>query len=197
MSRFFIDRPIFAWVIALFVMIAGALSLTQLPVTQYPAVAPPAIQIAVAYPGASAQTLDDSVLSIIEREMNGAPGLMYMESVAQADGSGTLTLSFEQGTDAQLAQVDVQNRLNRATPRLPAAVAQQGVRVEQANNTFLLFVMLSSTDGGTDPVALATTPRAAWCRCCSACPVWGRRSCLAPSRRCASGSTRPGCRAWA
>ncbi|MEW5887292.1 MAG: efflux RND transporter permease subunit [Pseudomonadota bacterium] len=154
MSRFFIDRPIFAWVIALFVMIAGALSLTQLPVTQYPAVAPPAIQIAVAYPGASAQTLDDSVLSIIEREMNGAPGLMYMESVAQADGTGTLTLSFEQGTDAQLAQVDVQNRLNRATPRLPAAVAQQGVRVEQANNNFLLFVMLSSTEGSTDTVVL-------------------------------------------
>ncbi|MDO8273899.1 MAG: efflux RND transporter permease subunit, partial [Serpentinimonas sp.] len=154
MSRFFIDRPIFAWVIALFVMIAGALSLTQLPVTQFPTVAPPAIQIAVAYPGASAQTLDDSVLSIIEREMNGAPGLMYMESVAQANGTGTLTLSFEQGTDAQLAQVDVQNRLNRATPRLPAAVAQQGVLVEPVNNNFLLLVMLSSTDGSSNPVAL-------------------------------------------
>ncbi len=154
MAKFFIDRPIFAWVIALFVMVLGVVSITQLPVSQYPPVAPPAIVINATYPGASAQTLEDSVLSIIEREMNGSPGLIYMESVAQANGSGTLTLTFEPGTNDELAQVDVQNRLSRATPRLPSAVTQQGVRVDKSRSNFLLFTILSSTDPAWDPVAL-------------------------------------------
>ncbi len=154
MARFFIDRPIFAWVIALFILVLGGVSITQLPIAQYPPVAPPAIVISTAYPGASAQTLEDSVLSVIEREMNGAPGLIYMESVAQADGSGNITLSFEQGTNADLAQVEVQNRLSRATPRLPSAVTQQGVRVDKSRNNFLLFAMISSDEPALDPVAL-------------------------------------------
>ncbi|MBU7573960.1 MAG: efflux RND transporter permease subunit [Hydrogenophaga sp.] len=154
MAKFFIDRPIFAWVIALFIMVLGGVSITQLPIAQYPPVAPPAIVINTAYPGASAATLEDSVLSVIEREMNGAPGLIYMESVAQADGSGSITLSFETGTNPELAQVDVQNRLSRATPRLPSAVTQQGVRVDKSNSNFLLFAMLSSDDPALDPVAL-------------------------------------------
>ncbi len=154
MAKFFIDRPIFAWVIALFIMVIGGVSITQLPIAQYPPVAPPAIVINAAYPGASAATLEDSVLSVIEREMNGAPGLIYMESVAQADGSGSITLSFETGTNPDLAQVDVQNRLARATPRLPAAVTQQGVRVDKSRSNFLLFTMLSSDDPAWDPVAL-------------------------------------------
>ncbi|MDO9338130.1 MAG: efflux RND transporter permease subunit, partial [Caulobacter sp.] len=132
MAKFFIERPIFAWVIALFILVMGGVSIMQLPIAQYPPVAPPAIVINVAYPGASAKTLEDSVLSVIEREMNGATGLMYMEAVAQADGTGTLTVSFEPGIDADLAQVDVQNRLSRATPRLPQAVTQQGVRVDKS-----------------------------------------------------------------
>ena len=103
MAQFFIDRPIFAWVIALFVLVLGSVAVTQLPVSQYPPVAPPSIVVSAAYPGASAQTLEDSVLSVIEREMNGAPGLIYMESVAQADGSGNITLSFQAGTNADLA----------------------------------------------------------------------------------------------
>jgi hypothetical protein len=154
MAKFFIDRPIFAWVIALFVLVMGSVAITQLPISQYPPVAPPAIVINAAYPGASAQTLEDSVLSVIEREMNGSPGLIYMESVAQADGTGTITISFEQGTDPDLAQVDVQNRLSRATPRLPAAVTQQGVRVDKSRNNFLLFTILSSDNPAYDPVAL-------------------------------------------
>ncbi|QGW84409.1 efflux RND transporter permease subunit [Variovorax paradoxus] len=154
MAKFFIDRPIFAWVIALFVLVMGGVAITQLPISQYPPVAPPAIVINVAYPGASAQTLEDSVLSVIEREMNGSPGLIYMESVAQADGTGTITISFEAGTNPDLAQVDVQNRLSRATPRLPAAVTQQGVRVDKSRNNFLMFVMLSSDNPQFDPVAL-------------------------------------------
>src|SRR5216110_755278 len=154
MSKFFIDRPIFAWVIALFVIVLGATAVTLLPVSQYPPVAPPSIIVSAVYPGASAQTLEDSVLSIIEQEMNGSPGLIYMESVTQANGSGSITLSFESGTNPDLAQVDVQNRLSRAAPRLPAAVTQQGVRVDKARSNFLLFTILSSDDPAWDPVAL-------------------------------------------
>ncbi len=154
MAQFFIDRPIFAWVIALFILVIGGVAITQLPVAQYPPVAPPSIVVNVAYPGASAQTLEDSVIAVIEREMNGSPGLAYFESVAQADGSGSITLSFEPGTNPDLAQVDVQNRLSRATPRLPQAVTQQGVRVDKANPNFLLFIVLSSEKGALDPVAL-------------------------------------------
>ena len=154
MAKFFIDRPIFAWVIALFILVLGGVSITQLPIAQYPPVAPPSIVVTASYPGASAKTLEDSVLSVIEREMNGSPGLIYMESVAQANGSGNITLSFEPGTNAALAQVDVQNRLSRATPRLPQAVTQQGVRVDKSNSNFLLFTMLSSDNPEIDPIAL-------------------------------------------
>ncbi|SDZ81607.1 MULTISPECIES: efflux RND transporter permease subunit [Acidovorax] len=155
MAKFFIDRPIFAWVIALFIMVLGAVSITRLPVSQYPSVAPPSIVVTAAYPGASAQTLEDSVLAVIEREMNGAPGLAYMEAVSQANGTGTLTLSFEPGTNPDLAQVEVQNRLSRATPRLPAVVTQQGVRVDKSRSNFLLFTMLSSSDPKFDVNALS------------------------------------------
>ena len=154
MAKFFIDRPIFAWVIALFIMVMGGVAITKLPIAQYPPVAPPSIVINAAYPGASAQTLEDSVLSVIEREMNGSPGLIYMESVAQADGSGSITLSFQPGTNADLAQVDVQNRLSRATPRLPSVVTQQGVRVDKAQSNFLLFAMLASDNPKFTPVEL-------------------------------------------
>ncbi len=154
MSKFFIDRPIFAWVIALFIVVMGAVAITQLPIAQYPPVAPPSIVISASYPGASAQTLEDSVLSIVEQEMNGSPGLIYMESVAQANGTGSITLSFQPGTNPDLAQVDVQNRLSRATPRLPSAVTQQGVRVDKSRSNFLLFAILSSDDPKLDPIAL-------------------------------------------
>ncbi len=154
MARFFIDRPVFAWVIALFVLVFGGVAITQLPVSQYPPVAPPSIVVTVSYPGASAQTLEDSVLSLIEREMNGAEGLIYMETVSQANGSGTITLSFQPGTNPELAQVEVQNRLSRATPRLPQAVTQQGVRVDKSRSNFLLFAILSSDNPAYDPIAL-------------------------------------------
>jgi multidrug efflux pump len=196
MAKFFIDRPIFAWVIALFIMVLGAVSIGNLPVAQYPTVAPPSIVVAVTYPGASAQTLEDSVLAVIEREMNGAPGLAYMEAVSQANGTGTLTLSFEPGTNPDLAQVEVQNRLSRATPRLPAVVTQQGVRVDKSRANFLLFTMLSSSDPKFDVTALSDyAARATWCPNCSACPASARCSCSAPSAPCASGSIRPSCRA--
>ena len=154
MARFFIDRPVFAWVIALFIMVFGAVAITQLPIAQYPSVAPPSIVVSAVYPGASAQTLEDSVISVIEQEMNGSPGLMYMESVSQANGTGSISLSFEPGTNSDLAQVDVQNRLARAAPRLPGVVNQQGVRVEKARSNFLLFTILSSDNPQIDPIAL-------------------------------------------
>ena len=154
MAQFFITRPVFAWVIALFILVGGGVALTQLPIAQYPPVAPPSISVNVSYPGASAQTLENTVIALIEQEMNGSPGLAYMESVAQANGSGSITLSYTPGTNPDLAQVDVQNRLARATPRLPAAVTQQGIRVDKANPNFLLFVVLSSTNPAFDPVGL-------------------------------------------
>src|SRR3954468_9065074 len=154
MAKFFIDRPVFAWVIALFVLVLGSVAINNLPIAQYPPVAPPSIVISAVYPGASAQTLEDSVLSVIEQEMNGSPGLIYMESVAQANGLGQITLTFESGTNPDLAQVDVQNRLGRAAPRLPAAVTQQGVRVDKARSNFLLFTILSSDNPEYDPIAL-------------------------------------------
>ncbi|MDO9280015.1 MAG: efflux RND transporter permease subunit [Polaromonas sp.] len=154
MAKFFIDRPIFAWVIALFIIVLGGVAITQLPIAQYPPVAPPAIVISATYPGASARTLEESVIGVIEQEMNGSPGLIYMESVTQANGTGQITLSFATGTNADLAQVDVQNRLARATPRLPSAVTQQGVRVEKSRSNFLLFAILSSDDPAITPVTL-------------------------------------------
>ena len=154
MPRFFIDRPIFAWVIALFILVFGGVAITQLPIAQYPTVAPPSVVISATYPGASAKTLDESVISVIEQELNGSPGLAYMESVSQANGTGSITVTFETGTNIDLAQVDVQNRLSRATPRLPAAVTQQGVKVDKSRSNVLMFVMLSSDNPEFDPVAL-------------------------------------------
>ncbi len=153
-SKFFIDRPIFAWVIALFIVVLGTAAITKLPVSQYPTVAPPSIVITTAYPGASAQVLESSVLAVIEQELNGAPNLIYMESSADANGGGQITVTFEPGTDVAIAQIEVQNRLSRATPRLPSAVTQQGVRVDKARSNFLLFVMLTSKNPAYDPVAL-------------------------------------------
>ncbi|HUP06663.1 MAG TPA: efflux RND transporter permease subunit, partial [Caldimonas sp.] len=154
MAQFFIDRPIFAWVIALFILVLGGVSIRQLPIAQFPTVAPPSIVLTATYPGASAQTLEDSVISVIEQELNGSPGLIYMESVSQANGVGQITITYESGTNPDLAQVDVQNRLSRAAPRLPAAVTQQGVRVDKARSNFLLFTILSSDNAAFDPIAL-------------------------------------------
>jgi multidrug efflux pump len=154
MAKFFIDRPVFAWVIALFILLAGAISITRLPIAQYPTIAPPSIVITAIYPGASAQVLDDSVTSLIEQEMNGADGLQYIESQSQSNGQTQITVTFQPGTNPDLAAVDVQNRIKRVESRLPQSVTQQGVQVTKARSNFLLFTTLSSTDGKLDPVAL-------------------------------------------
>ena len=150
MAKFFIDRPIFAWVVAIFIMLAGIVSIRQLPISQYPQVAPPTITLTATYAGADAQTIEDSVLSIIEREMNGLDNLDYMEAKALSSGSGTLTLTFKSGTNSDLAQVDVQNRLSRAESRLPSAVTQNGIQVAKSNSNFLLVAMFYSDDPNAD-----------------------------------------------
>ncbi len=144
-SRFFIDRPIFAWVIAIFIVLAGVLSLRKMPVAPYPQVAQPSIAFNITYPGASAEVIEQTVTALIEQEMNGADGLLYMESVSQGgNGQATITVTFKAGTDPALAQVDVQNRLKRVEARLPSQVTQQGVQVDKARANFLLFATLAS-----------------------------------------------------
>ncbi len=152
MPKFFIDRPIFAWVVAIFIILGGLVSMLNLPIAQYPSVAPPTIRVSAVYPGASAEVLDESVLSVIGREMNGAEGMMYMESAANANGGGALTLTFEQGIDPDLAQVDVQNRLKRAEPKLPSSVTQQGVQIDKAGSSFLLVIGLASKTGNNSDI---------------------------------------------
>lgn len=153
MSRFFIDRPIFAWVIALVIMLAGGLSILGLPVAQYPSIAPTQVSISAMYPGASAQTLQDTVTQVIEQQMKGIDGMDYMSSTSDSSGSMAITITFKAGTDPDIAQVQVQNKLASATPMLPQAVQRQGVQVTKSTSNFLMVVGLVSDDGsmsGTD-----------------------------------------------
>ena len=147
LSRFFIDRPIFAWVIAIIVMIAGAVSVVNLPVRQYPAIAPPSVGINVNYPGASAQTVQDTVIQVIEQALNGIDNLTYITSEANSDGSATITLTFAQGTVPDVAQVQVQNKLQTAMPLLPQEVQQSGIRVNKPARNFLVVMGFISADG--------------------------------------------------
>ena len=144
MARFFIDRPIFAWVIAIVIMLAGALSIDKLPVSQYPPIAPPAIVINATYPGASAKTLEDSVTQIIEQKMTGLDNLLYMSSASDSSGRASVTLTFNAGTNSDIAQVQVQNKLQLAMPSLPQIVQAQGVQVAKSSQSFLLIVGLVS-----------------------------------------------------
>ena len=150
MSRFFIDRPVFAWVIAIIIMLVGVLAILSLPIAQYPAIAPPAVSITATYPGASAQTLENTVTTVIEEQMKGLDHLEYLSSTSDSSGTATITLTFAQGTDPDIAQVQTQNKLSLAQPLLPATVQQQGVVVAKATKNFLMFVGLYSEDGSHD-----------------------------------------------
>jgi len=147
MSKFFIDRPIFAWVIAIVLMMAGAFAVKTLPIAQYPSIAPPSVAITVTYPGASADTVQSTVVQVIEQQLSGIDNLLYFSSESDKDGSMTITLTFEQGTNPDIAQVQVQNKLQLATPLLPLEVQQQGIRVAKATKNFLLVIGFVSTDG--------------------------------------------------
>ncbi|NIG76056.1 multidrug efflux RND transporter permease subunit AcrB [Cedecea neteri] len=155
MSKFFIDRPIFAWVIAIIIMLAGALAIMKLPIAQYPTIAPPAIQISANYPGADAKTVQDSVTQVIEQNMNGIDGLLYMSSTSDSSGTVQITITFDSGTDADIAQVQVQNKLQLAMPLLPQEVQQQGVSVEKSSSSFLMVLGMISTDGSMNQQDIA------------------------------------------
>ncbi|HGE8269456.1 TPA: efflux RND transporter permease subunit [Aeromonas hydrophila] len=147
MARFFIDRPIFAWVIALVIMLAGSLAIIKLPVAQYPSIAPPAVGISASYPGASAKTVEDSVTQIIEQNMTGLDHLLYMSSQSDSSGRVSVTLTFQPGTDPDIAQVQVQNKLQQAMSLLPQEVQQQGIRVQKTSSSFLMVAAFISKDG--------------------------------------------------
>jgi multidrug efflux pump len=154
MARFFIDRPIFAWVVAIFIMLAGLLAIPMLPIAQYPNVAPPQISVSTTYPGASPEDIYQSVTRPIEEELNGVPGLIYFESTSESSGRISINVTFAPGSNIGEAQVEVQNRIARVEPRLTQAVTQQGLRVEQAGTSFLMMVALTSVDGNTDAIGL-------------------------------------------
>jgi multidrug efflux pump len=150
MANFFINRPIFAWVIAIVIMLAGGLAILKLPINQYPNIAAPAVNITVTYPGASAQTVQDTVVQVIEQQLNNLDGLRYMSSESNSDGSTNITVTFDQGTNPDIAQVQVQNKLQLATPLLPEEVQKQGLRVAKYQINFMLIVGLYSEDGSMD-----------------------------------------------
>ncbi|WP_425054284.1 multidrug efflux RND transporter permease subunit [Pseudomonas abyssi] len=154
MPQFFINRPVFAWVIALFIVLVGVIAIPQLPIARYPSVAPPSVSLYASYPGATPQTLNDSVISLVERELSGVKNLLYFESSADTSGSAQITATFKPGTDPELAQVDVQNRIKAVEPRLPQAVRQNGLQVESASSSFLMIVGMTSPNGQFDEVAL-------------------------------------------
>ncbi len=149
MSKFFIHRPVFAWVLAIIMMIAGGLAIMQLPIAQYPTIAPPAVAISATYPGADAQTVQDTVTQVIEQNMNGIDNLMYMSSTSDSAGGVTITLTFKSGTDPDIAQVQVQNKLQLATPLLPQEVQQQGISVEKSSSSFLMVAGFISDNTST------------------------------------------------
>jgi multidrug efflux pump len=155
MPFFFIHRPVFAWVVALFIILLGLIAIPQLPIARYPSVAPPTVSIYASYPGATPQTMNDSVLGLIEREVSGVKNLLYFESMADASGTAQITLTFKPGTDSEMAQVDVQNRLKAIEARLPQTVRQSGLTVESAASGFLMLVSLKSKDGRFDETALS------------------------------------------
>ena len=154
MARFFIDRPIFAWVISLGILLSGFIALRALPIEQYPEVAPPSLAINVVYPGADAETLEQNVTQVIEQQLNGVEGFLYMSSSSLSNGTASITLTFEAGTDIDIAQTEVQNRLSTVEARLPEEVRRQGITVRQANAGFLLIVALTSETGALDSTDL-------------------------------------------
>ncbi|GJE25269.1 efflux RND transporter permease subunit [Methylobacterium organophilum] len=154
MARFFIDRPVFAWVVALFIILGGVLAIPMLPVAQYPVIAPPSIALSTAFPGASVESLYTGTTRLIEDELNGAANIMSFESTTDSFGSINITATFQPGTDPALASVEVQNRLKRVEARLPAEVRQNGILVEEASAATLNIITLVSTDGKMDEIGL-------------------------------------------
>ncbi|AEG72146.1 multidrug efflux system transmembrane protein (plasmid) [Ralstonia solanacearum Po82] len=155
MPQFFIRRPVFAWVIALFIILLGVIAIPKLPIARYPSVAPPTVNLSATYPGATPQTMNDGVISLIERELSSVKNLLYFESSSDTSGSASIVATFKPGTDPAMAQVDVQNKLKAIEPRLPQVVRQNGLTVESAASGFLMIIGLQSDDGRFDETALS------------------------------------------
>ena len=185
MARFFIDRPVFAWVLAIFIILAGVLAIPRLAVERYPAVAPPSVSIYASYPGASPQTLNDAVVGLIERELSSVKHLLYFESSVDASGEASITATFKPGTNPELAQVDVQNRIKAIEPRLPRSVRQNGLFVEAADSGFLMLVGLRSPMPASARPRWAISWRATSSKSCAVSMASAACSCSVPSRRCA------------
>jgi multidrug efflux pump len=147
MPSFFIDRPIFAWVIAILILLGGAIAITSLGIESYPSIAPPQVVVSASYPGADAETVEKTVTQVIEQQLTGIDHLMYFSSTSSANGGSSVTLTFEPGTNPDIAQVQTQNKVALATPRLPTEVTQQGVTTVKSNPDFLMFFALKSEDG--------------------------------------------------
>src|SRR5438105_9718092 len=154
MAQFFIIRPVFAWVVSILIMVLGSLAIAQLPVAQYPNVAPPSISVTANYAGASAEPLLETVTAVIEQQLNGIDNLLYMSSSTDASGMATVTLYFHPGTNPDTAQVQVQNKVQLAVPSLPQTVQQQGVVVAKATRNFMMFFTLSTSDDSLDEIEL-------------------------------------------
>lgn len=190
-SRFFVRRPVFAWVIAILIMLAGVLAIQTLPVAQYPDVAPPAVKISATYTGASAETLENSVTQVIEQQLTGLDNLLYFTSTSSSDGSVDITVTFEQGTDPDTAQVQVQNKVQQAESRLPSEVQQSGVTVVKSQSNFLLilavYVKITKPPAPISPTGWSVTCRTRWraLRASVACAF------SAQNTRCVSGWIQP------
>jgi multidrug efflux pump len=187
MSRIFIDRPIFAWVIAIIIMLAGIAGVSTLPVQQFPDIAPPQVNINTTYPGASAATLESSVTQVIEQQLTGLDGLLYFSSTSSSSGQVSISATFEKGTNPDIAQVQVQNKVQQALSRLPSVVQQQGVRVTKSNPDFLLVAFVADTYDRTTNIDVSDFWRAG-CRSRSAASkAWAKPTVLARNMRCAFG----------
>src|SRR3954470_20664289 len=149
LARFFASRPVFAWVISIVVMLAGVAAIRALPIAQYPNVAPPSVNISAGYPGASAETVENSVTQVLEQQLTGIDGILYFSSSSSSTGQASINVTFKNGTNPDTAQVHVQNRVQQAIPRLPPAVQQQGIVVSKAQNNFLMVVVIYDSNDKT------------------------------------------------
>ena len=187
MPQFFIDRPIFAWVIAILITLAGFICLRELGVESYPQIAPPQVVVSATFAGASADTVEKTVTQVIEQQLNGIDHLLYFSSTSSSNGSATITLTFDTGTNPDIAQVQTQNRVSLALPRLPAEVTAQGVTVAKANPGFLMVIAVKSEDGAQDSYALNNIIASRLLDPLQRIPGSAARPSSAPNMRCASG----------
>ncbi len=190
LSKFFLDRPVFAWVIAIIIMAAGGLAIYNLPISQYPPIAPPSIAITAFYPGASAETVENSVTQIIEQKMTGFDKMLYMSATSDSSGSSRIELTFAPGTDPDLAWAQVQNKLQLAMASLPEVVAASGRQGQQIHPQLPADRgPRSRKTAAWTATTCATMPNPTWKRCSRGCPAWARWRSSAASTPCASGST--------